>query len=311
MQDDRRAVGGLVAFIAIMLGCLLIGAVSPVRPASAAGPPSAQVSGGEGLSLYLESCAACHGPGGVGSADGPSLIGVGAAAADFMLRTGRMPLPAPDAPMVRRDPLFSDVQIRALVDYVACLGDGPPIPACRSREPTCQGSRTVHHSCAACHGPGAGGDAVGGGYVAPPLLDEPVIVGEAIRTGPGAMPAFGPGQISDDELVRSPPISSPREDAAPGGLTWGAQGRSWRVTSRGSSGWASGAGGTPDRAREAGDAARTMDGAPRCFGFRGDDGHGVALLAVYGLVVRRRSRASFSPSASAALASASSCGPRN
>ena len=27
-----------------------------------------------------------------------------------------------------------------------------------------------------------------------------MIIGEAIRTGPGAMPVFGPGQLSDEEL---------------------------------------------------------------------------------------------------------------
>ena len=36
--------------------------------------------------------------GGAGRGDGPPLVGVGAASADFVLRTGRMPLSAPDAP---------------------------------------------------------------------------------------------------------------------------------------------------------------------------------------------------------------------
>jgi quinol---cytochrome-c reductase cytochrome c subunit len=227
VQDDRRAVGGMIAFIAIALGCLLIGAVTPVRPASAAGQPTAQVTGGEGLALYLESCAACHGPGGSGSADGPSLVGVGAAAADFMLRTGRMPLAAPDAPMVSRDPVFSDEQIRALVDYVASLGDGPPIPVVQvSGADLSKGRELFIDSCAACHGPGAGGDAVGGGYVAPALLGvDPVTVGEAIRTGPGAMPVFGPGQISDADLdAIAAYLIHLDKDAAPGGLTVGGAG---------------------------------------------------------------------------------------
>jgi ubiquinol-cytochrome c reductase cytochrome c subunit len=227
VQDGRRAVGGLVAFVAIALGSLLIGGLAPVRPASAAGEASSQVTGADGPALYLQSCAACHGPGGSGSADGPPLVGVGAAAADFMLRTGRMPLAAPGAPMVSRDPLFADEQIKALVAYVASLGGGPPIPDVQVTGADLSKGRDLFiNSCAACHGPGAGGDAVGGGYVAPSLLGvDPVTVGEAIRTGPGVMPVFGPGQISDEELDDiAAYLVYLREDAAPGGVTVGSSG---------------------------------------------------------------------------------------
>ncbi len=232
MQDDRRAVGGLIAFVAIAVGSLLIAGVAPVRPAAAAAGTgatgaTAQVAGGDGLALYQQSCAACHGPGGVGSGVAPPLIGVGAASADFMLRTGRMPLAAPGAPMVSRKPLFNDQQIKALVAYVASLGPGPPIPDVQvAGADLAQGRDLFISSCAACHGPGAGGDAVGGGYVAPPLLGvDPVTVGEAIRTGPGVMPAFGPGQISDEELddIAAYLVYLER-DAAPGGLTVGGSG---------------------------------------------------------------------------------------
>lgn len=226
MNDQRRSIGGLIASGAILVGWALSGMHTAVGPASAA---VQQVSGGEGAALYLESCAACHGPGGVGSADGPPLIGVGAAAADFMLRTGRMPLSAPGAPMVRRDPVFSDQQIRALVDYVAGLdgGGGPAIPDVQvTGADLARGRDLFITSCAACHGAGAGGDSVGGGFVAPQLLGiDPVTVGEAIRTGPGAMPVFGPGQISDDELgAIAAYLIYLQDEAAPGGLTLGGAG---------------------------------------------------------------------------------------
>jgi ubiquinol-cytochrome c reductase cytochrome c subunit len=94
LNDDRRVAGGLIALVAIVLGWVLTGAMSTAPPVPGAGAAAGQVTGGEGAALYLQSCAACHGPGGVGSAAGPPLIGVGAAAADFMLRTGRMPLSA-------------------------------------------------------------------------------------------------------------------------------------------------------------------------------------------------------------------------
>ena len=123
--------------------------------------------------------------------------------ADFMLRTGRMPLPAPDAPMVASRPGVrrrTDPGARRLrrlpgrwpARSRTCRSPGPILP----RAATCSSRRAPRATA-----PGAGGDSVGGGFVAPPLLGiDPVIVGEAIRTGPGAMPVFGPGQISDADL---------------------------------------------------------------------------------------------------------------
>ena len=58
----------------------------------------------------------------------PKLIGVGAASADFYLRTGRMPLAYPSAQPAQKAPAFNNEQIRQLVAYVASLGDGPPVP---------------------------------------------------------------------------------------------------------------------------------------------------------------------------------------
>ena len=155
MNDDRRVAGGLIALVAIVLGWILTGAMSPAPPGPGTGVVSHQVTGGEGSALYLQSCAACHGPGGVGSSEGPPLIGVGAASADFMLRTGRMPLAAPGAPLVAKDPAFDDAQIQALVDYVAGLGGGPAIPDVQvtGADPA-QGRDLFTTSCAACHGAG-------------------------------------------------------------------------------------------------------------------------------------------------------------
>jgi ubiquinol-cytochrome c reductase cytochrome c subunit len=138
-----------------------------------------------------------------------------------------MPLAAPGAPLVRRNPLFSDQQIRALVAYVASLGGGPPIPDVQVTGADLSKGRDLFiNSCAACHGAGAGGDAVGGGYVAPPLLGvDPLTVGEAVRTGPGAMPVFTEGQISKEELdAIAAYLIYLRKDAAPGGVTIGGSG---------------------------------------------------------------------------------------
>ena len=52
----------------------------------------------DGRDLFLTSCASCHGAEGAGTDLGPSLEDAGAAAADFQLSTGRMPLADADGP---------------------------------------------------------------------------------------------------------------------------------------------------------------------------------------------------------------------
>jgi ubiquinol-cytochrome c reductase cytochrome c subunit len=44
-----------------------------------------------GKKLFLSNCASCHGKNAEGTANGPSLIGVGAASVDFQVSTGRKP----------------------------------------------------------------------------------------------------------------------------------------------------------------------------------------------------------------------------
>lgn len=51
----------------------------------------------QGKKLFETSCASCHGFNAEGSAQGPSLIGVGAAAVDFQVSSGRMPLANPSS----------------------------------------------------------------------------------------------------------------------------------------------------------------------------------------------------------------------
>src|SRR5690349_2977050 len=77
-----------------------------------------------GTALFQSQCASCHGMQGQGTAYGPSLVGAGAAGADFYLRTGRMPLSAPGQPVVRRQPVLTEEQIQELVDVVASLVTG-------------------------------------------------------------------------------------------------------------------------------------------------------------------------------------------
>lgn len=144
--------------------------------------------------LYRTHCAACHGDDGLGvEGRGPSLQPEGRASADFVLRTGRMPLADVDRQPQRKPSPFSEAEIVALVDYVGLLGDGPDIPDVDpARGSLAAGAELYRLNCAACHVASGAGAVIGSGRTAPPLTDAtPTQVGEAVLIGPGAMPVFG------------------------------------------------------------------------------------------------------------------------
>jgi ubiquinol-cytochrome c reductase cytochrome c subunit len=185
---------------AIIVGCAVLQLGMSSRRAVA--QPAGQ--NGRGRELYQQSCSSCHGQRGEGTQRGPSLIGVGAAAADFYLSTGRMPIPEEERNPRRGKPAFARADIDALVGYVAALGGGPPIP---SVDPAAgrlaDGERLYQDNCAACHSATGTGGALTSGQVAPSLGPAtPVQVAEAIRVGPGAMPRFDP-QTLDQRQVDS------------------------------------------------------------------------------------------------------------
>lgn len=166
-------------------------------PAGAAGAEPAA----DGPGLYAVHCATCHGADGAGVTNrGPSLLHEGRAAADFTLRTGRMPLADSYAQPSRGPVRFTDAQIRALVDYVGEIGDGPDIPDVDpSTGSLADGARLFRLNCAACHVASGAGSAIGTGGIAPSLMEStPTQVGEAVVIGPGAMPVFG--AMTDDDL---------------------------------------------------------------------------------------------------------------
>ena len=145
---------------------------------------------GRGEELFLTTCASCHGPQGQGGPGGPGIRQAGAALADFVLRTGRMPLADPNAPQLSGPQRFDEPDTQALVGYVASLGNGPAIPnVVVSGADVNHGRQLYVANCSACHGPAGGGGAVGGGFVAPALTEAgPTTLGEAVITGPGPMP---------------------------------------------------------------------------------------------------------------------------
>ncbi|MGI8871593.1 MAG: cytochrome bc1 complex diheme cytochrome c subunit [Candidatus Limnocylindria bacterium] len=198
-----RVLWAFVASLLVVAGLFALSAErAPARTRSqpaGSGPTTNQVSAGR--TLYLTSCASCHAANGQGTAYGPSLAGVGAAAADFQLSTGRMPFAENAGQQAKRKPpAFTPDQIRALVAYVASLGAGPAVPTI-STAPSLlpRGQQLFIANCAPCHGATANGGAVGGGALAPPLsMATAVQVGEAMLTAPGQMPAF---PLSGEDLT--------------------------------------------------------------------------------------------------------------
>lgn len=173
------------------------GSTSPA-PDRVAGAPEEQV---DAELLYNSRCAACHASDGTGvDGRGPPLLDEGRAAADFVLRTGRMPLSDVDTQPVRKDPAFTEAEIVALVDYVGALGTGVDIPDVDpERGSVSNGAEIYRLNCAACHVSSGAGAVIGSGRLAPSLAEStPTQVGEAILVGPGAMPVFG--ALSDHDI---------------------------------------------------------------------------------------------------------------
>jgi ubiquinol-cytochrome c reductase cytochrome c subunit len=179
-----------------------------VRPTSE--PPTESVR--LGAELYAGNCASCHGISGSGilkprpgaggiSGAGPSLNGIGAAAADLYLRTGFMPLANIHTQPETRRVLFSDKEIRSLVAFVASLGGGPAIPRPDPRAGDLAGGFTLFNEhCAGCHQAVAEGGFVTGARVPPLHGATAVQIAEAVRIGPYLMPRFSTQQINDSQL---------------------------------------------------------------------------------------------------------------
>jgi ubiquinol-cytochrome c reductase cytochrome c subunit len=157
----------------------------------------------DGRTLFQQGCANCHGMRGNGvPGRGPSLRGSGAAAADFYLSTGRMPLEDSDAEPQRARPQYSREHIDALVAYVASLGAGPAIP---TPDPNAgsvsEGMRLFADSCSGCHQIQAKGGVVTGGFSPSLQSASTKQIYEAVRVGPYVMPAFDEKHLSNEQLA--------------------------------------------------------------------------------------------------------------
>jgi ubiquinol-cytochrome c reductase cytochrome c subunit len=181
----------------------------------------------EGRALFAVSCASCHGQWAQGTAQGPGLIGVGGAAVDFQVSTGRMPA-AEIGPENSRKPVqFTPAQIAALAAYIQSLGGGPPIPSAAQVNPAAGsygiGQRMFVDTCAACHNFVGAGGALTNGKFAPSLTEStPRQVYEAMLTGPEAMPVFNDLTVTPQakrDIIAY--VTQVRSQTNPGGFSLG------------------------------------------------------------------------------------------
>jgi ubiquinol-cytochrome c reductase cytochrome c subunit len=202
----------------LLLGLLLTGSMYAVfSPASAEDTKSDADMAAKGRELFLVGCAFCHGQNGEGvktqngNQIGPSLVGVGAAAVDFQVGTGRMPMAQPGAQAPRKKPVYTEEETAQLAAYVASLGPGPEIPTEKDysieglsdeeREAAIvRGGQIFLTNCTACHNfEGSGGAMPRGGYAPKIRGVDPKHIYEAMLTGPQAMDNFSNGNLSPEE----------------------------------------------------------------------------------------------------------------
>lgn len=161
-----------------------------------------------GKELFAVGCSSCHGLNAEGTSQGPSLVGVGAAAVDFQVSTGRMPMAAPGQQYPRKNNTYTDAEVEQLAAFVATLGPGPAIPAPEQYSPDglsdreiAMGGELFRTNCSACHNVSGLGGALPNGRYAPTLVGvENRHIYEALRTGPQQMPVFSQETLTDDDV---------------------------------------------------------------------------------------------------------------
>jgi ubiquinol-cytochrome c reductase cytochrome c subunit len=214
---SRHRRGPVAGLLVLLLGLLVTGGLyAAFSPAQAQDDnTSAQVE--QGRKLFLVGCSFCHGNNGQGVKTldgkqiGPSLAGVGAAAVDFQVGTGRMPAAQPGPQIPEKEVSYSPDEVAALAAYVATLGPGPAIPNesdystadltdQEREEAVARGGEIFRTNCSACHNfEGAGGAMPHGGYAPRIRGVDAKYVYEAMLTGPQAMDNVSNGNLPPDE----------------------------------------------------------------------------------------------------------------
>lgn len=208
----HRAYRRLGSWLVLIAAIIAVGVWWSARAAAQeASQDAAQIGDVDlGAQLYSQACAQCHAADGSGvivsgtDRRAPALAGrpeVTAAYVDLVLRTGRMPPPADPFDNQPRQVAYTDDERLAIVAWTVqqfdLEYDIPEVPEGDAGA----GQRVYAANCAQCHGStGAGGVAGAGAWTPNVNQYDAVTIAEAIRVGPFQMPAFGPQQISDQEM---------------------------------------------------------------------------------------------------------------
>ena len=156
-------------------------------------------------------------------------MGVGAAAVDFQVGTGRMPMQM-NGPQAHKKPAqFNEEQTKQLAAYVASLGPGPAIPEAGvldEKGDAAKGGELFRTNCAMCHNAAAAGGALTRGKFAPALAGvSGQHIYEAMVTGPQNMPVFSDANISPEgkrDIITF--LKQIEANGSPGGADLGALG---------------------------------------------------------------------------------------
>ncbi len=229
LSRRRRHPGA--TYVLLLLALLATGgiytAITATGSASAASGSSATASVADGQALFAVNCSSCHGINAQGTSRGPSLVGVGAAAVDFQVGTGRMPAADVGPQVPARKVRFTQAQIDDLAAYVASLGPGPEIPTAANLDTTgadvAMGGEIFRTNCSMCHNFAGSGGALSNGKFAPSLKSvAPKYIWEAMVTGPASMPKFSNGTLTpQDKQDVIAWLTQVRSEGNPGGFGLG------------------------------------------------------------------------------------------
>jgi ubiquinol-cytochrome c reductase cytochrome c subunit len=222
----RRRIGSTVRMVAAL--ALVGGVYAAFTPSvSAEDTPTLSAAAQAGKALFDQSCISCHGQNAQGvPGKGPSLIGVGSAAVEFQVTTGRMPATQQGAQIERKPPMFNNDQARQLGAYIQALGGGPQLPNgddLHSGGDIAAGGELFRINCTSCHAFGGGGGALSSGKFAPSLsqaTDRQIYA--AMLTGPQNMPVFGDNELTPqqkEDIIAY--IQNQKHDQDPGGFNLG------------------------------------------------------------------------------------------
>ena len=219
-------------FAVVLLGLILVGAIYATITGSgdssaSTAPTTSQAEIAKGQQIFNQTCSSCHGLQAQGTSAAPSLIGVGSAAVDFQVSTGRMPAKALDAEQPGAPRKLDAKETHAVAAYIQSLGGGPTIPTpaevSTSGADLALGQQLFTANCAQCHNFDGAGGALTYGKYAPALTNAtPTQIYEAMLTGPEAMPVFNNTTITPNEkraIIAY--VTTSRVTPNPGGFSLG------------------------------------------------------------------------------------------